>query len=71
VGADKIAKVRQVSAGRSVGELTTIDKGLVAGEQVVVDGQSRLTPNAKVEAKAAPIATAMQGPAGSGGEAVP
>jgi multidrug efflux system membrane fusion protein len=71
IGKDKVAKVRQVSTGRSVGELTTIDKGLEVGEQVVVDGQSRLTPNAKVDAKPAPIATAMQGPGGSGGEAVP
>ena len=29
--------------------MTTVDKGLVNGEQVVVDGQSRLTPNAKVD----------------------
>jgi membrane fusion protein, multidrug efflux system len=56
VGSDKIAKVRPVSVGRAVGtgDMTTIDKGLEAGEQVVVDGQSRLTPNAKVDVKAAP-----------------
>jgi multidrug efflux system membrane fusion protein len=54
VGADKIAKVRPVSVGRPVGNLTTIDKGLAVGEQVVVDGQSRLTPNAKVDTKPAP-----------------
>jgi membrane fusion protein, multidrug efflux system len=55
VGSDKVAKVRQVATGRAVGDLTTIDKGLEAGEQVVIDGQSRLTPNAKVDAKAAPV----------------
>jgi multidrug efflux system membrane fusion protein len=54
VGSDKVAKVRQVATGRAVGDLTTIDKGLEPGEQVVTDGQSRLTPNAKVDAKAAP-----------------
>ncbi len=56
VGSDKIAKVRPVSVGRAVGtgDMTTIDKGLEAGEQVVVDGQSRLTPNAKVDVKAVP-----------------
>jgi hypothetical protein len=32
--------------------MTTIEQGLTAGEQVVVDGQSRLTPNAKVDVKA-------------------
>jgi membrane fusion protein, multidrug efflux system len=53
VRADNTAEVRPVTAGRAVGELTTIDKGLQAGEQVVVDGQSRLTPNARVDAKPA------------------
>jgi membrane fusion protein, multidrug efflux system len=65
IGSDKIAKVRQVSVGRIVGELTTIDKGLEAGEQVVVDGQSRLTPNAPVDVKAPPVAPAK---AASGGD---
>ncbi len=50
----------QCPTGRAVGDMTTIDKGLEAGERVVVDGQSRLTPNAKVDAKPAPTATAMQ-----------
>jgi membrane fusion protein, multidrug efflux system len=65
VGADKLAKVRPVSVGRPVGNLTTIDKGLAAGEQVVVDGQSRLTPNAKVDAKpttASPTAISQAAP---------
>lgn len=72
VGNDKIAKVRQVSVGRAVGtgDMTTIDKGLEAGEQVVIDGQSRLTPNAKVDVKAAPnsssAATAAAAQDGSG-----
>jgi multidrug efflux system membrane fusion protein len=54
VGADKVATIRQVATGRAVGDLTTIDKGLEPGEQVVIDGQSRLTPNAKVDTKAQP-----------------
>lgn len=65
VGADKIAKVRPVSVGRPVGNLTTIDKGLAVGEQVVIDGQSRLTPNAKVDAKpttASPTAISKAAP---------
>ena len=66
IGSDKIAKVRQVSVGRIVGELTTIDKGLEAGEQVVVDGQSRLTPNALVDVKAPP-ATPAPAKAAAGG----
>jgi multidrug efflux system membrane fusion protein len=55
IGNDKRAMVRQVSVGRAVGDMTTVDKGLEAGEQVVVDGQSRLTPNARVDAKPAPV----------------
>ncbi len=69
VGADKVAKVRQVSTGRAVGDLTTIDKGLEAGERVVVDGQSRLTPDAKVDAK--PMTAAADTQSQAGGETVP
>jgi membrane fusion protein, multidrug efflux system len=54
VGADKVAAVREVVTGRAVGDMTIVSKGLKVGEQVVVDGQSRLTPNAKVDAKSAP-----------------
>jgi multidrug efflux system membrane fusion protein len=49
VGADKIAKVRPVTAGRVVGDYTLITSGVSPGEQVVVDGQSRLAPNARVD----------------------
>jgi multidrug efflux system membrane fusion protein len=52
VGKDKVAKVRPVTPGRAVGEFTTIAEGLTPGEEVVVDGQSRLTPNARVDIKA-------------------
>jgi multidrug efflux system membrane fusion protein len=61
VGSGRTAEVRPVSVGRAVGELTTIAKGLTPGEQVVVDGQSRLTPNAKVDVKAAAGTTAQAG----------
>jgi multidrug efflux system membrane fusion protein len=66
IGSDRIAKVRAVSVGRPVGELTTIDKGLAAGEQVVVDGQSRLTPNAHVDVKATPAPPASAKAAAGG-----
>ena len=52
VGNDKVATVRPISPGRVVGDFTTIADGIKPGEQVVVDGQSRLTPNAHVELKA-------------------
>jgi multidrug efflux system membrane fusion protein len=67
IGSDRVARVRAVSVGRPVGELTTIDQGLAAGEQVVVDGQSRLTPNAHVDVKAAP-APAASAKAAAGGD---
>jgi multidrug efflux system membrane fusion protein len=35
----------------AVGEETVVEKGLAAGETVVVDGQLRLTPGAVVENK--------------------
>ncbi len=47
------AQVRPVVAGRAIGALTVIDSGLVVGEQVVTDGQSRLVAGAKVEARPA------------------
>ena len=49
------AQVRPVVAGRTVGALTVIDSGLVAGEQVVTDGQSRLVAGAKVDARPATV----------------
>jgi membrane fusion protein, multidrug efflux system len=51
VGAENIVTIRPVVTGRSVGALTTVDSGLVGGEQVVTDGQSRLSPGAKVDIK--------------------
>jgi len=47
------AQLQPVTAGRTVGDLTVIDRGLSGGERVVVDGQSRLTVGAKVEIKGA------------------
>lgn len=47
------AVVQPVTTGRAIGGLTTIDKGITPGERVVVDGQSRLTPNARVDVKSA------------------
>jgi multidrug efflux system membrane fusion protein len=43
------ARVRPIAVGRAVGLTTVIDSGLVAGERVVVDGQSRLVPGSKVD----------------------
>jgi multidrug efflux system membrane fusion protein len=42
------AQQRTVTVERNAGSLTVIAAGLRDGEQVVTEGQSRLTPNAKV-----------------------
>jgi len=64
VKADRTAEVRQVSVARQFGEEMIIARGLAAGEEVVTDGQLRLTPGAQVS-----IAQRGGGPgaAGSGG----
>ena len=51
VAADGKAKLRQVTAGRVIGDHTVIEKGLDTGARVVTDGQSRLVPDAKVEVR--------------------
>jgi multidrug efflux system membrane fusion protein len=58
IDGEKNAHVRTVSVGQAVGDLTVIERGVQPGEQVVVDGQSRLVPGAKVDAKqqATPVA---------------
>jgi multidrug efflux system membrane fusion protein len=51
---DNTVEMRQVKSADVVGEETVIEKGLAAGETVVVDGQLRLTPGATVETKEKP-----------------
>jgi multidrug efflux system membrane fusion protein len=51
VKADNSVEMRQVTATIAVGEDTVVEKGLAAGETVVIDGQLRLTPGAIVESK--------------------
>ncbi|MFA5904133.1 MAG: efflux RND transporter periplasmic adaptor subunit [Desulfobacula sp.] len=48
---ENTVEVRIVTAGPAMGEETVIEKGLLAGETIVIDGQLRLTPGAAVEAK--------------------
>jgi len=45
---DRTAEVRQVVVGRQFGEEMIIARGLAEGEEVVTDGQLRLTPGAQV-----------------------
>lgn len=50
---DKTAEMRPVTTGPSHRGLTVILQGLKAGEQVVIDGQLRVQPDAAVEIKKA------------------
>lgn len=54
VNQEKTVEVRPVTVGPAVGEESVIEKGLVSGETIVVDGQLRLTPGAAIEAKNIP-----------------
>lgn len=47
------AVMKQVVAGRQVGERTVIEQGLEPGERVVTDGQGKLAPGSKVDVKEA------------------
>jgi len=48
VVADGKAQMRPITVARVEGDQSVIDSGLMAGEVVVIDGQLRLTPNARV-----------------------
>ena len=47
---DKTVEMRDVTVAQTQGNQALIDKGLAAGEQVVVDGQYRLQSGSKIEA---------------------
>jgi membrane fusion protein, multidrug efflux system len=51
VKSDQTVELRPVTATRSIGAETVIDKGLAPGETVVTDGQLRLTPGARISVK--------------------
>ena len=53
VKADQTVEARQVKVAWTDGDNIVIDTGLQAGETVVVDGQLRLTPGARVSVKPA------------------
>jgi len=50
---DNTVQSRQVTTGLSLNDHTVVNKGLKSGEKVVIDGQSRLVPGAKVVVKGA------------------
>src|SRR5712692_2022581 len=64
VKADSTVEVRTVKTGSTIDNMTVIEDGLKPGEQVVTDGQLRLVPGAKVQAKG----QGGQGEGGQGGQ---
>jgi multidrug efflux system membrane fusion protein len=67
---DMSAESRPVVAGQVFQNLTVVEKGIVAGETVVTDGQLQLVPGTKVEIKSPEAGAATPGSA-SGGVMVP
>ena len=51
---DSTVDNRRITVDRTQGNETVVAKGLSRGERVVIDGQPRLTPGAKVEVRAVP-----------------
>jgi multidrug efflux system membrane fusion protein len=49
---DSTVENRRIAVDRTQGNETVVGKGLEPGEKVVIDGQPRLTPGAKVEVRA-------------------
>ncbi len=69
---DNKADMKKVKIGRIVGSDTVIESGVQVGDQVVTDGQLRLTPGAKVAVANAPASSsqaAERGPNPSSGAA--
>ena len=65
---DSTVDNRRITVERTQGNETVVAKGLQPGEKVVVDGQPRLTPGAKVEVRAA-VTPGEGGPGRRGGGA--
>jgi multidrug efflux system membrane fusion protein len=51
VSKDLTAEARPVTAGGEMDGQTVVSRGLEAGETVIIDGQLRIVPGAKVEVK--------------------
>jgi len=58
VNSNQTVEVRPVTVGLTRGSKVVIDKGVAAGETVVIDGQLRLVPGARV--RAVPLVTDSQ-----------
>jgi multidrug efflux system membrane fusion protein len=68
---DTTVEARPVKVAADTGEFAVVDNGLQAGEQVVVDGQYRLQPGARVRPGPAATNTASTVPARAAPHAAP
>src|SRR5207247_17043 len=62
---DSIAEQRSVTLGQRQGDLIVVQRGLYAGEQVVIEGQISVKPGEKVQV-AQPAKTPVAAGAGDG-----
>jgi multidrug efflux system membrane fusion protein len=65
VSPDMTAEQRTVSLGQRQGDLIIVEKGVAAGEKVVVNGQLGVTPKGKVVIQQTPAAQATADASGS------
>ncbi len=65
VTAESKAEQRTISLGQRQGDLIVVDKGVAAGEKVVVNGQLGVTPGGKVVIQQAPASPATAEAGGS------
>ncbi len=68
---EKKAATRPVEVGRTVEDVVIVTKGIAIGETVVVDGQLRLTPNARVDIKSDSESTGAAAAPAPGDSAAP
>lgn len=62
---DKTVEIRPIKVGQTEANLGIVEEGLKPGEQVVVDGQYRLQPGARVELTTSPSQAAQAKPSGT------
>jgi multidrug efflux system membrane fusion protein len=62
VNADTTVSTRPIDIERAAGDLVVIRSGIQPGEQVVVDGQLRLSPGAKITIKTVAVSPAASQP---------
>jgi multidrug efflux system membrane fusion protein len=60
---DSTVELRPVRVAAAEGDQTAITRGVAAGERVVIDGQTRLTPGMRTVERAQPPADGAAAPA--------